>query len=928
MLKREWQKILKNPWMIIILIAIITIPAIYTSVFLGSMWDPYGDADQLPVAVVNHDKKVNYEGKTLQVGDDLAKNLKDSGSLDFHFVSDKKAEEGLKSGEYYMIISIPENFSKNATTLMDKNPKQMKLIYKTNPGTNYVASKMDDSAMAKIEKSVREKVTETYVKTVFAQIKTAGSGFQEAADGSGKIESGAKKLKAGNDTIEQNLNKLASSTLTFQNGAKSLSVGLKAYTDGVAKVDSGAKSLKSGTKTLKDGVAQLSSGATQLSTGSKSLKIGIAKYTNGVSTAQAGSKQLVAKNTALTSGVDQLSEGIKSGTAQLKEGTGSLTTGIDSVLTAAKQSSALIGQQLPESTDIQQLSAGMTQLNDGIQQLNKSLNGSAATTQSTKTTTTTVDNTDSKKAAESAATAKEKVNTLQSKVSKLKNSSVLSKLSDEEKEQLLSEIGEVESVASDVEENVDETYTNAQKASQAKATTTTKVSTQSASSDETLAAVKQQVSALASNSEKVLPKGSQAVTSMYLGLKTVKTGLDQQGTTPETMGMIQALTALKSGSSQVDAGLTTLESGLSTGTGQLKIGIANYTAGVNRLNTGLTTLKNNYSKALNSGAKQLNNGINQVSSNLPTFMSGTTQLYNGTKTLKKGTATLVANNNTLNSGAGQLASGAGQIADGSSKLAAGSTTLGNGIGTLQSGSKTLKDSLQKGADQVNSIKATNKTSKMFAAPVKAKNVEYSHVDNNGHAMAPYMMSVGLFVACMAFTLMYPLMEKNEEVKSGLQWWLSKVTVMSAVSIVQAVIMVAVLMGINGLEPHYVGKTFGMAVLASMAFMSLICFGEMLLNRVGSFVMLVFMVVQLGAAGGTYPLDMAPHFYTVLHKYMPFSYTVHAFRHTLSMDGQIGQDVAVFVGILVVSTLATIIFYRFRMKKQVGGTLEPNGAPQH
>ena len=170
MLKREWQKISKNPWMIIILIAIITIPAIYTSVFLGSMWDPYGDADQLPVAVVNHDKKVNYEGKTLQVGDDLVKNLKDSGSLDFHFVSDKKAEEGLKSGEYYMIISIPENFSKNATTLMDKNPKQMKLTYKTNPGTNYVASKMDDSAIAKIEKSVREKVTETYVKTVFDQI--------------------------------------------------------------------------------------------------------------------------------------------------------------------------------------------------------------------------------------------------------------------------------------------------------------------------------------------------------------------------------------------------------------------------------------------------------------------------------------------------------------------------------------------------------------------------------------------------------------------------------------------------------------------------------------------------------------------------------------------------------------------------------------
>ena len=918
--------------MIIILIAIITIPAIYTSVFLGSMWDPYGDADELPVAVVNHDKKVNYEGKTLQVGDDLVTNLKDSGSLDFHFVSDKKTEAGLKSGKYYMIISIPENFSKNATTLMDKNPKQMKLTYKTNPGTNYVASKMDDSAMAKIEKSIREKVTETYVKTVFDQIKTAGSGFQEAADGSGKIESGAKKLKAGNDTIEQNLKKLASSTLTFQNGAKSLSVGLKSYTAGVAKVDSGAKSLKSGTKTLKNGVAALQTGATQLSTGSKSLKLGISQYTNGVSTAQAGSKQLTANNKALNDGVAQLSSGSK----DLKDGTVSLTSGINGVLSASKTMSSTLGTSLTENetnkdyliNSRSSFDSSLEKFNTNLKQLNTLLNGSASTT-STQTTTSS-DNEAAKETAQSASNAKSNVSNLQSKVSKLKNSSVLDKLSAEDKEALLAEINDVDSAASDVENSVDETYTNAQKASKTTSTTTTTKSAQNSQMEQiqsTVAALTEASQELLDNSQKLTAGEKAMMNGLYEGLNTVKTTLDRQGTTQETMGMIQALTQLSEGATKVQTGMTTLESGINDSTSGLKIGIANYTAGVESLNTGLTTLTNN-SKALNTGATQLNSGISQVSSKLPTFKSGTTQLYNGTKTLKSGTATLVANNNTLNSGAGQLASGAGQIASGSSQLAAGSTTLGNGIGTLQSGSKTLKDSLQKGADQVKSIKATKKTRKMFSAPVKAKNVEYSHVDNNGHAMAPYMMSVGLFVACMAFTLMYPLMEKNEEVKSGLQWWLSKVTVMAAVSIAQAVIMVAVLIGINGLEPHYVGKTFGMAVLASMAFMSLICFGEMLLNRVGSYVMLVFMVVQLGAAGGTYPLDMAPHFYTVLHKYMPFSYTVHAFRHTLSMDGQIGQDVAVFAGILVVSTLATIIFYRFRMKKQVGGTLDPNGVPQH
>ena len=224
MLKREWQKIFKNKWMIVILLAIITIPAVYTSVFLGSMWDPYGDMDELPVAVVNHDRKITYEGQELAVGDALADNLKKSGSLDFHFVSDEKAEKGLKDGSYYMIISIPENFSKNAATLMDENPKQMKLTYKTNPGTNYIASKMDDSAMAKIEKSVSEQVTETYAETIFAQIKKAGSGMAQAADGAAQVKDGARALSDGNTKIEKNLEKLASSSLVFQNGADTLKV--------------------------------------------------------------------------------------------------------------------------------------------------------------------------------------------------------------------------------------------------------------------------------------------------------------------------------------------------------------------------------------------------------------------------------------------------------------------------------------------------------------------------------------------------------------------------------------------------------------------------------------------------------------------------------------------------------------------------------
>ena len=62
--------------------AIVLIPTIYTTLFLGSMWDPYGNVDQLPVAVVNNDKSVDYEGKELAVGDELVDKLRENDQLE------------------------------------------------------------------------------------------------------------------------------------------------------------------------------------------------------------------------------------------------------------------------------------------------------------------------------------------------------------------------------------------------------------------------------------------------------------------------------------------------------------------------------------------------------------------------------------------------------------------------------------------------------------------------------------------------------------------------------------------------------------------------------------------------------------------------------------------------------------------------------
>lgn len=112
MIKKEWKSIGKNKILLISFIVICFIPMLYASFFLKGIWDPYGKTSNLPVAVVNNDKSVTYEGKTLNAGEELVNSLKEDNNLNWNFVSSKEAQDGLESRKYYMVVTIPEDFSK------------------------------------------------------------------------------------------------------------------------------------------------------------------------------------------------------------------------------------------------------------------------------------------------------------------------------------------------------------------------------------------------------------------------------------------------------------------------------------------------------------------------------------------------------------------------------------------------------------------------------------------------------------------------------------------------------------------------------------------------------------------------------------------------------------------------------------------------
>lgn len=846
MIKQEWKNILKNHWIQIVLVALILIPSIYTVVFLGSMWDPYGNSGDLPVAVVNKDKAVEYNDKKLDVGDQLVKKLKDNDSLDFHFVNSKEANKGLKNGDYYMVITIPSNFSKNATTLLDKNPKKMVLNYTTNPGTNYVASKMDDSAIAKIKAEVSASVTKTYAETIFTSIGTMSDGFAEASDGTQQLSDGMTQLEDGNKTISDNLKVLASSSLTFKDGTNTLTKGLKDYTNGVVTVNNGIYQLKIGVGTLGSATPTLASGVSDLNTGAQALNKGVSDYTAGVSQALVGVNQLVENNTALNAGVKALGEGAEklvAGNQQVVDGVKKLQENLE---TSKKTMAA-------SQDSLTQLSDGKTSL-DNYATLIKTLNASG----------------DAQK---------------QGIASKLLTSGMSRAEIDAYG---LTKYFPVDKYKDGVASYMDSVATYTTGAS-------TAINTLSSSTKSSLNDLD------AALNGGTLTDGTKVPTGLVSGTQTVQAGLNEVNAkvnggkyvTVDNDGNIKQVTV-----DSKDA---------------LVAGVQAYTAGVDSLQKGLTKIADN-NTALTSGATALADGTSKLNSNVPELTKGITALTSGVDQLATGTSTLVSNNATLMNGANQLSDGAGQISDGASKLAAGSDTLGDGIKSAADGVTTLNDALKSGAEE-SKIDSTDKTTDMVATPVETSHKEISKVENNGHAMAPYMMSVGLYVTCLAFALMYPIRHGIKKAENAWKYWASKATVMYTVSTLAAIVMVTALRLINGFEPVNLGLTYLLAILVSAAFMSLVMLLSLTTGFIGDFLLLVFMIVNLGGSAGTYPLDTGPAIYKVIHKFVPYTYSVDGFRKTISMTApSISVEIAVFAGILIVCSLLTVVYFKYKNKE--------------
>ena len=240
------KQLMKNPFLIISLLAISTIPALYTAIFLGSMWDPYNQMDEIQISVVNEDEGAELNDESLNVGERIESELAGNSEFDWQFTDAETAQKHLENGTSYAIIHIADNVSEQATTLLDEEPELISIDVTTNPGFNFVGSMMGTQGGAGVADAIAKTVGETYTSTLMDALSEAAESTNDIETALSDLQEGASELRESNEQLQTGLDQ----------AAPALGASGSQLTEGNTEITAGLESLEENLGSLEQEVAE------------------------------------------------------------------------------------------------------------------------------------------------------------------------------------------------------------------------------------------------------------------------------------------------------------------------------------------------------------------------------------------------------------------------------------------------------------------------------------------------------------------------------------------------------------------------------------------------------------------------------------------------------------------------------------------------
>ncbi len=180
-IRRDFKAIFHNISAIIVLLALCVLPSLYAWFNIKACWDPYSPnaTRGIKIGVVNLDNGININNTTINIGDKVIEGLKDNHQLGWQVADKATAREAVEEGKYFAMITIPENFTENLTSILSSDVKQGEIIYTVNEKINAIAPKLTDKGASGIQETISKQVVETTSKAIFEVAKSIGVNLEK-----------------------------------------------------------------------------------------------------------------------------------------------------------------------------------------------------------------------------------------------------------------------------------------------------------------------------------------------------------------------------------------------------------------------------------------------------------------------------------------------------------------------------------------------------------------------------------------------------------------------------------------------------------------------------------------------------------------------------------------------------------------------------
>ncbi|MGD7707424.1 YhgE/Pip family protein [Microlunatus sp. Y2014] len=328
-------------------LGVLLIPLLLAGGFAAALWNAADRTDNVKAAIVNNDEPVTIGEQYVPLGRQLAGKLASGAgtddteaNYDWVVTDAEDASDGIRTGKYVAVVTIPENFSAAATSNAGEagEAEQALVDVQVSAAAAGIDPMFSQRIVGAAVDSLNTDLTETYLSNVYVGFNTMGEQFKTVADASGKLADGTGELSTGMGEVAKGTTELNTGMAELSKNGSTLASGVTEYTGGVTS--------------LADGLAQLQSGTAELPSQTRQLA-------NGMNASATGAEQLAGGAKELSGGVGEFAAGVK----QTGQGAGELASGAEQLAGGAAQAGG----------GLEQLSTGAAGLNQGLQQYQSNL---------------------------------------------------------------------------------------------------------------------------------------------------------------------------------------------------------------------------------------------------------------------------------------------------------------------------------------------------------------------------------------------------------------------------------------------------------------------------------------------------------------------------------------------------------------------------